>query len=198
MYKKLVSLFIVITVISSVFMLNSCGSSVPASEWGFENLPDMGNKMIKVIDYNVTGSGDDYVVVNKKKISGYLFEDGNRSTISADIDETTGELDISEFDSGTFEYEYEIVDNDNLNLNNGYTGMNIQDRITSEYRDNFVIFEMYTGGISSIDRSTKLIPYSLLDFNRGIDLETVQVEVTSGTALYKHTGIVEGYKLYLK
>lgn len=195
MRKKLIAFLLMII---SLFMLNSCGPSVPASEWGFENLSDMGNKMIKVLDYNVTGSGDDYVVINSNKITGYLFEDGNRSGISADIDETTGEIDMSELDCGTFDYEYEIVDNDNLNLNNGYTGMNIQDRITSEYRDNFVIFEMYTGGISGIDRSTKLIPYSLLDWNRGIDLETVEVEVTSGTALFKHTDIIEGYKLYLR
>ena len=191
MRKKLITFLLMII---SLFMLNSCGPSVPAGEWGFENLSDMGNKMIKVLDYNVTGSGDDYVVVSSH-IYGYLFEDGNRSAISTDIDETTGELDISELDSGSFEYEYEIVDNDNLNLNNGYTGMNIQDRITSEYRDDFVIFKIYPGGMKD---SAQFIPYSLLDWNRGIDLETVEVEVTSGTGFLKHTDIVEGYKLYLR
>ncbi|MGN1139538.1 MAG: hypothetical protein ACI4RM_08810 [Ruminococcus sp.] len=179
MYKKIISLFMVITLISSLFMLNSCRSGVNAKAWGFENLADMGNKMIKVLDYNVKGTSDDYVVVSKDRIFGYLFEDGNMLRISADIDETMSEFDMSELDGGKFENKYEIVDNDNLNISNGLTTIYIEERITSEYRDDFVILEMNMG---KAGESGKYIPYSLIKFPRGLE----------------YTETEEEYKLYLK
>lgn len=176
MRKKLIAFLLMVI---SLFMLNSCGPSVNAKEWGFENLEDMDNRLIRVYDYNVTGSSDDYVVVSKGWISGYLFKEGNKLKISADIDETTGEIDISELDGGEFENTYEIVDNDNLSISNGLTAICIKERITSEYRNDFVIFEIY---MSLVGNSGEYIPYSLIDFTRG--LEYVERE--------------EAYKLYLK
>ncbi len=189
MYKKIISMVLIIT---GLLMLNSCGSSIPASEWGFENLADMDYKMLRVLDYSVEGTSDDYVVIDKGLLTGFKFEDGNRLVIGANID--SGMIDVSEYESGTFDYKYEIVDNDNINLNNGYSEMHIKDRITSEYRDNFVIFDMYLG----VSQNDKLIPYTLLDFERGVDFETVEVEKQIGTGIFSHTNTIEGYKLYLK
>ncbi|MBE6924240.1 MAG: hypothetical protein E7466_03235 [Ruminococcaceae bacterium] len=132
------------------------GSALPpVSEWGYNTLDIMGNSLVDITGYNVKRFGSDsYVTVTGNT---YLFENGY--VLRKDFPLKTGNV---AFENTRVLYSYKVVDNNNLDLGNGYDTESITERKTTKYRDDFVVFVVQDLGW--------FIPYSLIDWDRGISL----------------------------
>ena len=156
--------------------------TTPVAEWGFYNLQEMGNCLVSIIGYNVSGSSNDYVYTQYQRSNitckfenGYLvyydFIDWNTLTINWKT--------INAF-------RCNIVNNDYVDTPTDNESINIDERKTSPYRSDFVVF------VDEGDSRTPkrwYIPYSLIDWSRGV--EPFEKEEDDGS-------ITTYYKLYLK
>lgn len=151
---------------------------VDASELGFDYLDYLGNNFVCIEAYSVNSG---YVETKGTQIRGFLFEDGwLKRTYSNVRDLDPEEIDIN-LDSGKSEYSYEVIDNDTVSLQNGWTGFTITERKTSDVDDEFVVLCVKKGS----EGSYWLLPKKLIDFT----IEAEETTLSSGEF---------GYRFYLK
>ena len=137
---------------------------IPVAEWGFNNLADMDNSIVEITAYSISKwGGDCHVTVTGKT---YLFENGYQLSKNFNIVDNE-----CVFENTDALYSYKVVDNNNIDLGNGWTSLRITDRKTTEYRDDFVVF--VSSGTDSIGLSWErwYVPYSLIDWERGPSLD---------------------------
>ena len=130
----------------------------PAPEWGFNYLYEMGNCLISINAYSGKNSQDAYVIANGDCIR---FENGYMLRQSFDVE--NGQC---VFGSSGNPDKYTVVNNDNLDINNGYESFYIE-RETISGRDNFVCFVRPKGMFRS---EAWYVPYSLIDWDRGAEV----------------------------
>ncbi len=145
-----------------------CGDTVgeklvPVSEWGFNNLTSIGNSLIEIDEYNCMEGKDSYVVFNGSAVK---FENGYR--YHQEIQTRYGRC---EFVNDGVPSDYNIVDNDNMKYESNYCYYSIKERKTVPNRDNFVVLVTKESRVSrSYERW--FVPYSLIDWDRGVDTIT--------------------------
>ena len=158
--------------------------TTPVAEWGFYNLSEMGNCLIEIVGYSASGSSNDYVYVDLARNRTCKIENGYVTYYDfIDTDTMTINWKVSNAKHCS------IVNNDYIDLpgeiSDNSTIM-IDERKTSPYRSDFVVF-VDEGGINSSEHW--YIPYSLIDWSRGV--EPFEKEEDDGS-------ITTYYKLYLK
>lgn len=129
------------------------------SEWGFYNLEEMGNALIRIYGYELTDPENSYVMLDSKENNdAYKFENGYIYEWYFDINDNTCTFGIP-----TDPYFYNIIDNNNLTSN--WYSLHIEERKTSSQRQNFVCFVDYKN--PSLFRPDEwYVPYSLIDWDR--------------------------------
>ena len=132
------------------------------SEWGFYNLEEMGNAIVRIHGYNLSDANNSYVIIKdygysfrtEKFENGYIYnwyfriEDGKYK-----------------FNTPTDPYQYILVDNNNITSKSGLWKISFEERKTIDSRPNFVCFIDYNGDFSS-ESDVWYVPYSLIDWNR--------------------------------
>lgn len=135
----------------------------PVSEWGFYNLSQMGYALVEITSYNLSNSNNAYVVATGSIIK---FENGYKLRWGFTV-----ENNKCVFSTANSPESYTIVNNDNLELSNGLDSFGIHERKTVNSRDNFVVF-VNEGGAWDLYIDRWYIPYSLIDWERGVECDT--------------------------
>lgn len=141
---------------------NLCGMTrgeklTPVMSWGFEFLSEMGNMLVDINEAPMITEEGAYIRTSGsalKFLDGYLYYQ--------DLTEQNGAYVFEDTRSPRV---YEVANNDNILINGGSRSM----RITERYPfglENFVAFNVETKGFQTSE--SIYIPYSLLDFERGI------------------------------
>lgn len=159
--------------------------TIPLSEWGFNNLSEMGNYLIRINGYDLNGD-EPYVYFESRdkydSPTSYLFENGYWFNCEISGDDSTGYTLQKEQLAGL----YEVIDNDSIywygsNDSDSGSAYMIMERKTVPEK-NLLVLEM---GWDS-DSVDWYIPYSLIDWEKGV-------------CEYEKRGEYEYYyKLYLK
>ena len=144
----------------------------PVSEWGFNNLDEIGSGLVQITGYNLE---EGYVYYTDKDNEGDIFKLENGFYITQLLN-----MDAKTMRSG-YMSDYEAVNNDSFYLpGDGAFTIERREVVT----DNFVLFVDDNFGYFD----TFYVPYSLIDWDRGFDV----YESGDGED-YKYT-----YKFYLK
>lgn len=134
----------------------------PGAELGYYNMEEMGNALISIDGYNVSGDSDDYV----------WFYIGRKYDFNGDYC-VVSEYDYEKGDySETSAYEYDIASNNIIDVQDDRLDFNIEDRKTTSKRPNFVCFV----SSSYVDYFYWYVPYSLIDWDRGFEKATREDE----------------------
>ena len=134
----------------------------PASEWGFYDLDKMEYSLVCINSYNLSDKSNPYVTFTGRV---YKFENGYKLNWNVSI-----ENGKCIFGSTGNPEKYEIASNDSLVLNGGWDDLTIDERKTISSMPNFVVFVENTGP-SSLYATYWYIPYSLIDWNRPIEID---------------------------
>ena len=164
---------------------SSNNTTTPLSKWGFNNLSEMENYLIRINGYNLDGNNPYVYFESRTKYdspTSYLFENGYWFNCEFSGDDTTGYTLKKRELAGL----YSIIDNDSIywygsNDSDSGSSYMITERITA-LENNLVILEMGW----DTDFTEWYIPYSLIDWEKGV-------------CEYKQNGEYACYyKLYLK
>lgn len=131
----------------------------PAPEWGFNYLYEMEYCLIEIISYNWTDQDNAYVIA-----TGGCIRFENSYMLGQSF---TVENNKCKFGTTGNPKRFSIVNNDNLDINNGYDEFCISERYTISGRNNFVCF-VKPGGL--FDFEQWFVPYSLIDWDRGAEV----------------------------
>lgn len=131
----------------------------PVSEWGFNNLADMGNSMVKIAGYSL-GKYSDYVTVRQ---GTYEFQNGYVLQNSFEIIDNQ-----CVFKTAHSPDPYKLVDNNNI-IVDGWD-WTIYERVTSKFNKNIVVFKLYASNKYGT-HEVWCVPYNLIDWERGPELD---------------------------
>ena len=131
----------------------------PAPEWGFNYLYEMEYCLVDITSYNLTDANNSYIVATglcTRFENGYMVRQS-----------FTVENGKCVFGTSGNPKRYAVVNNDILDINNGYDSFCISERKTISGRNNFVCF-VKPGGM--FDFEQWFVPYSLIDWDRGAEV----------------------------
>lgn len=130
----------------------------PVSDWGFNNLSEMGNALVEITAYKLSDSNNAHVVATGAMIK---FENGYKLNWGFTV-----QSQKCVFGTANSPESYKIVNNDNMVLNSGWDEFEINERKTVNSREKFVVF-VNKGGPWDLYKERWYIPYSLIDWERG-------------------------------
>ncbi len=148
---------------------NAINQTTPISEWGFNNLYELGNGLVQISGYNL----EEGYVYYEGEYEGNIFKLENGYYIFQKV--IIGENSLLP----TYTTKYEVVNNDNFLLpGDGPFVVSKRDVVTND----FVILINENGGALT----QWYVPYALIDWDKGI-------QSTDNGDEFKYS-----YKLYLK
>lgn len=145
---------------------------VKPSKWGFYNLEEMGNGLIRIVGYDMSDPDNAYVFTPANNYSNtydaykfdsdYLFD----WTYSVNDGQVT-------FNTPTSPYAYTVVNNNSLSVDSYNGTFTILKRMESKNMFNFVAFDCEEEGIGTIRSFNRwYVPYSVIDWERGCEKGT--------------------------
>ena len=143
---------------------------IPISNWGFNNLYELGYGLVEITGYNL----EENYVYYANKYEGNIFKLENGYYISQTINKTNKTL------NNGYTTTYQVVNNDSILLPGDGT-FSIDNRKTI---DDFIVFVSENDGYLI----QNYVPFSLIDWDKGIDTYSDDTNEN-----YEYS-----YKLYLK
>lgn len=124
------------------------------SQWGFNNLAEMDYMLVRISSYTIKSQKSGYVILEDKP-EIVKFENGYKVRYIFEV--KNGKCVLS--NSGSAQ-KYSIAANETMDINNGYKSFEIIEKLTSDVKNNFVVFKT--------TKNILYVPYTLIDWSKGM------------------------------